>query len=143
MTSSSFLPFAAGFFSLLLAVVSLLRRKPSPAAWCFFAGMAALGIDSVFTGLSLRATQLGDVVDWLTPAFIVKSFVPVIWLGFSLTYSRSDYREFLTRWRIPLALVGLLPIGLSLGFREQLFQVVAGDTGRRAGGCSSVRWPRR
>jgi hypothetical protein len=65
-----FLPFAAGFFSLLLAVISLLRRKHVPAAWCFFAGMAALGLDSVFTGLSLRATQLGDVVDWLTPAFI-------------------------------------------------------------------------
>ena len=97
------LPFAAGFFSLLLAVASLLRRKPSPATWCFFAGMTALGIDSIFTGLSLRATPLDEVIYWLTRAFIVKSFVPVIWLCFSLTYSRSDYREFLTRWRVPLA----------------------------------------
>ena len=47
-----------------------------PAAWCFFAGMAALGLDSIFTGLSLRATQLGEVVDWLTPAFVVKSVHP-------------------------------------------------------------------
>jgi putative PEP-CTERM system histidine kinase len=114
------LPFAAGFFSLLLAVISLLRRKPSPAAWCFFAGMVALGLDSVFTGLSLRATQLGEVAEWLTPAFIAKSFVPVAWLGFSLTYSRSNYREFVARWRIPLVFLGLLPIGLSLGFFEQL-----------------------
>jgi putative PEP-CTERM system histidine kinase len=82
--------------------------------------MAALGLDSVFTGLSLRATQLGDVVDWLTPAFIAKSFVPVVWLCFSLTYSRSNYREFLARWKIPLALLGLLPIGVALGILEQL-----------------------
>src|SRR5712691_6490196 len=104
----------------MLAIVSLLRRKPSPAAWCFSAGMAALGLDSVFTGLSLRATQLGEVAEWLAPAFIAKSFVPVLWLCFSLTYSRSNYREFLARWKIPLAFLGLLPIGLSLGFLDQL-----------------------
>src|SRR5438093_5834169 len=114
------LPFAAGFFSLLLAVFSLLRRKRSPAAWCFSAGMAALGLDSVFTGLSLRATQLGEVAEWLAPAFIVKSLVPVVWLCFSLTYSRSNYRAFVARWKIPLAFLGLLPIGVSLGFLEQL-----------------------
>lgn len=128
MTLFFFLPFVAGFFSLMLAGVSLLRRKPSAATWCFFAGMTALGIDSIFTGLSLRATQLGELVFWLTAALIMKSLVPVIWLCFSLTYSRADYRESLTRWRIPLAVVGLLPIGLSLGFHDQLFQVVPAGT---------------
>jgi putative PEP-CTERM system histidine kinase len=114
------LPFAAGFFSLLLAVVGLLRRKRSVAAWCFSAGMVALGLDSIFTGLSLRATQLGEAVEWLAPALLAKSFVPVIWLGCSLTYSRSNYREFLVHWKIPLAFLGLLPIGLSLGYLERL-----------------------
>jgi putative PEP-CTERM system histidine kinase len=112
-------PFAAGFFSLLLAVVSLLRRRPTPAAWCFFVGMVVLGLDSLFTGLNLRATQLGEVTEWLAPAFIAKSFVPVVWLAFTLTYSRSNHREFLVRWRIPLVLLGVLPIGLSLGLLEQ------------------------
>ena len=56
--------------------------------------------------------------------------MPAAWLGFSLTYSRGDYRESLARWRIPLAILGLLPIGLALGFREQLLQVVpAGPAG--------------
>jgi putative PEP-CTERM system histidine kinase len=111
-----------------MAGVSLLRRKPSVATWCFFAGMAALGIDSVFLGLGLRASQLGPLVYWLTAAFIVKSVVPAIWLCFSLTYSRANYREFLTRWSIPVAIFGLLPIGLSLGFHDQLFQIVPGAT---------------
>ena len=61
---------------------------------------------------------------------IAKSFLPAAWLGFSLTYSRGDYRESLARWRVPLAILALLPIGLSLGFREQLLQVVpAGPAG--------------
>ena len=69
------LPFAAGVCSLLLVVISLLRRAPTAATWCFCAGMVALGLDSTFTGLSLRAAQQGDVVGWLTPAFVANSFV--------------------------------------------------------------------
>ena len=95
MTPFLIVPIVAGVFSLLLAVSSLARRKRTPAAWFFFAGMIALGLDSVFTGLSFRAAQLGDVVAWLLPALVAKSFVPVTWLAFSLTYSRTNYREFL------------------------------------------------
>jgi signal transduction histidine kinase len=123
VTLFSFLPFAAALFSLILAVVSVLRKKPSLATWCFFAGMAVLGIDSLFTGLTLRATQPYEVLRELTLGLVVKSFLPAAWLGFSLTYSRGDYREFLSRWRIPLAIVALMPIGLALGFQQELLEV--------------------
>lgn len=103
------LPFAAAGCGFVLAVISVLRRR-TPATWCFFAGMLALGLDSLFTGLSLRAAQLGDVVGWLAPAFLAKSFVPVVWLCFSLTYSRSNYREFLARWKLPVFVLALLPL---------------------------------
>src|ERR1035437_6300750 len=93
--------------------------------------MVVLAIDSLLTGLNLRATQLSEALGALTLGLIVKSFVPAAWLGFSLTYSRGDYRESLARWRIPLAIFALLPIGLSLGFQQQLFEVApavaAGD----------------
>src|SRR5215203_633338 len=111
-------------FSLLLAGVSMVRRQPSPATWCFSLGMTALGLDSLMTGVSLRATDLADAVRWISASAIVKCFIPVIWLGFSLTYSRSDYRQFLYRWRVALAIVGLLPIALLLLFQDQLLQVV-------------------
>lgn len=121
------LPFVAGIFSLLLAAVSVVRTKPSPATWSFFAGMTALGIDSVLTGFALQSTRLEDVIGWMTVASVVECFIPVIWLCFSLTYSRSGYREFLSRWRPALILVGLLPISLWLIYRGQLVQVVPGE----------------
>jgi putative PEP-CTERM system histidine kinase len=105
-----FLPFAAGVSSLLLAAVSLVRRRPTVAGWLFVAGMVTLGLDSIFLGLSLRATQQGDVVAWLTPSFLAKSFAPVVWLAFTLTYSRSNYAEFLARWRPVLAFLALFPL---------------------------------
>src|SRR5262249_26704650 len=105
-------------------------KKPSLARWCFFAGMAVLGIDGLLTGLSLRAIQLSEALRWLTLGLTVSSFVPVAWLGFSLTYSRGDYRESLARWSIPLSMVALLPIALSLGFQQQLLDVApAGQAG--------------
>lgn len=124
MTLFPLLPFLAAGFSLLLAVVSLLRKTPSVATWCFFAGMIALGADSLLTGIGLRATQADDVVFWLTAAFIVKSVVPVTWLCFSLTYSRTNIREVVTRWGLPLAAVCLLSVGLALGFHDRLLQLV-------------------
>jgi putative PEP-CTERM system histidine kinase len=134
LTLFSLLPFAAGGLSLLLAAVSVLRKKPSLATWCFFTGMVALGLDSILTGLAVRETRLEETVSWLTAGFVVKSVIPVVWLCFSLTYSRTNYREFLSRWRIPLLVVGLLPLGLSLGFHDRLFEVASGgapDTGWR------------
>jgi len=123
-------PFAAALLSVLLAFASVLRKKPSPASWCFFAGMLVLAADSVFTGLGLRAAQLPEAIRWLALALVAKSFLPLPWLAFSLTYSRGDYRASLSRWRLPLAVLGLLPIGLALGFREQLLRVVpAGPAG--------------
>ena len=124
MTIFYVLPFAAALLSLLLAVASVLRKKPSPATWCFFAGMTVLSIDSLLGGVSLRATELPDALRWLTRGLIAKSFLPIAWLGFSLTYSRGDYRESLAGWKVPLSILSLVPIALSLGFREQLFQVV-------------------
>jgi putative PEP-CTERM system histidine kinase len=117
------LPFAAAIFCVLLALTSLARRKRSPARPWFIIGMLALALDSLLTGLSLHTSQPAELVSWLTYGFTVKSLVPVVWLGFTLTYSRGDYRTRLAQWRIPLA-VGLLPFVLALAYRDRLFQLM-------------------
>jgi putative PEP-CTERM system histidine kinase len=99
--------------------------------------MVVLGVDSLFTGLRLWATEVLEVLDWLTLGLIVSSFVPAAWLGFSLVYSRGDYREALARWKIPMVIVILLPIGLSLGFQRRLLEVVPVEP---AGGEMELRF---
>jgi putative PEP-CTERM system histidine kinase len=88
--------------------------------------MTLLGIDSLCAGLALRAATPFEVSHWLTLGLVAESLVPAAWLGFSLTYSRGDYRESLTRWRIPLAIIAVLPVVFSLGFQQQLFDLVPG-----------------
>ena len=79
MTGLFLLPFTAGILSVLLAVAGLVHRKRSLAAWCFFAGMMALGAKSVFTGLRLRAFPFEEAVSWLTRESLVEAFLPAIW----------------------------------------------------------------
>lgn len=131
MTLFGSLPFAAAVLSVLLAFASVLTaKKRSASTWFFFAGMILLGVDSLLTGLILRAAELFDVLRGLAFGLLIKSFVSAAWLGFSLTCSRGDYRESLAHWKLPLAIIALLPIGLSLGFQQQLFHVVpAGPAG--------------
>ena len=140
MTLFSFLPWAAGVLSLITASVSLLPRRSSPARWYFFAGMALLGIESLFTGLSLRAAHLSEMIRWLTPGLIVTSLIPGIWLGFSLTWSRPvpNYRESLTRLKIPIAIVALLPVVLLLVFRQQFPDAAGEEAHLRFGAMANV-----
>jgi putative PEP-CTERM system histidine kinase len=121
------LPFAAAFCATLVALATLLRPKRSPAGWLFFAGMLALGVNSLFTGLSVRSTDPGEAVRWLSRAFAVESALAVIWIGFGQTYSRGNYQRVRT-WGPPAFwLVALVAIGASLGFADQLFSVGPGD----------------
>lgn len=118
-----FVPFAAAICGVVLAFASLLRRKPSRATWCFFAGMIALSIDTLLTGLTLSAADAQDGIWWVRVSLISKSVIPAIWLAFSLTYSRGDATTG-RHWKVVLLIIGLLPATLAIGFANQLLQVV-------------------
>jgi len=91
--------------------------------------MAVLAVDSAVTGIILRTGDpYGTTLDeWLRVSFIVKSFLPVIWLGFSVTYSRGGQagqraRLHALRWE---TIAGLIPILLAAGFGDRLFRVAS------------------
>ena len=115
------LAFASALCSGVLAVVVILRERRSVASWCFFAGMLGLAVESAFVGMSLQARSLERVAYWQNLALAAKSFLPAIWLCFSLTYSRGNYREFLKRWCYILAATLLLPVLLLVNSHGELF----------------------
>ena len=125
MNTDQILVFAGALFSGALAFIVSWRERGSVAHWSFAAGMAVLAIESIFNGLSLNTTSVEEMVYWQDWGLISLSFLPGIWLLFSLSYGRGNYREFLDKWRIFLVLAFLLPVGLVVLFQRKL--IVSAD----------------
>jgi len=112
MKIAAMLAFAGALFSGALAFMVCWREHKSIAHRSFAAGMAVLAAESIFNGFSLHTTSVKEIVYWQNWGLVSISFLPGIWLLFSLNYGRGNYREFLKRWRIALVLAFLLPIAL-------------------------------
>ena len=110
MNANTTLAFTAALFSLALTLAVIFRKQRSVANWCFSAGMTALAIESIFGGLSIGASEPEVSAFWESLATVPKSFLPGIWLFFSLTYSRANYRDFLVRSRWLVIGAFLIPL---------------------------------
>ncbi|HEV3410779.1 MAG TPA: histidine kinase N-terminal 7TM domain-containing protein, partial [Chthoniobacterales bacterium] len=115
--------------SAVLAVVVLLGKQRSFARWSFAAGMLVLAIESLVNAVSFEAASLVATARWQAMAVFVKSFLPGVWLCFSLSYSRGDSREFLRRWRAVLVAAFLLPVVSAILLRGEFGSVVQQDDG--------------
>jgi len=104
----------AAFLSVGLALAGVLMRRHSVAAWCFVAGMLTFSVEAWLTALSLAADTAEGVQRWQTYVLWVKTLVPASWLAFSLSYSRGDYRGYLSRWRWTVLATFLLPVGVGI-----------------------------
>src|SRR2546428_6735393 len=102
----------------------MLRKRHSVAGWCFSVGMATLAIETLLDGISFSKPLPEKVAFWQNLALFTRSFLPGIWLCFSLTYSRGNFREFLARWRVLLVPSLFLPIAVAIGLRCELINIL-------------------
>jgi putative PEP-CTERM system histidine kinase len=75
--------------------------------------MAAMAVESVFSGLSLGGS-LEELIYWQHWRLATMSFFPGIWLYFSLTYGRGNQRVFVKHWRWLLGAFFLVPLSLGI-----------------------------
>ncbi len=124
MSPNTVLALAAGMSSAALAAAAACRKQRSLATWCFSAGMLIFASESLFGAIASDAPLPEKAAFWGTFALVAKSFLPGIWLTFSLTYSRANYRDFLVRSRWLLLGVFLVPL-LSLAAIYRPFFYIA------------------
>src|SRR5215472_13181663 len=99
MNVSSALGYAAALSCSIVALAAVIRTRHTFASWSFAVGMFLFAIESLLTGFSFRADAPDTIAFFQTLALLTKAFLPGVWLVFSLTYSRANYREFLARSR--------------------------------------------
>ena len=123
MNIRSVLALVAATLSAALAVAAACRGRRSLATWCFSAGMLSFALESLSGAMWLAPSIPERAAFWGDIALVTKSFLPGIWLCFSLTYSRGGPCGFPVRSRFLVLGALLVPVGVSLLLREQLAPV--------------------
>lgn len=109
---------ALGGITLALAV--FLRGPKSLAINVFSIGMILLSLEAIMVALGFQAKSQEQVRFWQIARFQVNALLPGVWLLFSLSFARGNYREFLILWRSILILAFILPVGVAVGGHTRL-----------------------
>jgi len=115
------IPFIAAFFGIFLAAFVLYRDRFLFVHRVFALGMVALAAESVFTGLCMDAIMPEDVSRWLYLRNFATAILPGIWLLFSLSFSRANYREFISKWKWVCIAFFALPLATVIFFNNAFF----------------------
>ena len=119
------LALAAAAFSLALALAGSCRKKRSLSTWCFAVGMLVFALENLFGAMWREEVVAEKAAFWGSLTLVMKSLFPGIWICFSLTYSRGNARTVPLRSRLLILATLLIPVGISLIFRNQLLPVSA------------------
>jgi putative PEP-CTERM system histidine kinase len=127
VSPNTVLVLAAGMFCAALAATAACRKQRSLATWCFSAGMLVFALESLFEAIASNALLPEKAAFWETLCLVTKSFLPGVWLTFSLTYSRANYRDFLARSRWLVVGAFSIPLLSLAALYRSFFYVVAYD----------------
>jgi putative PEP-CTERM system histidine kinase len=123
MKISFIISFVVLLFCIGLTVLVLARDRRSFVHWTFAIGMIALGLEAGFLGLSFQSSSEFQMLYWQRLRIGATSFLPGIWLVFSLSYGREEsYKELLGKQKWIVAGIFILPIILSTFFRKSFFK---------------------
>lgn len=128
MNSAQLLLMTAAVFSTGLAMAVLFRARGSLARWSFAAGMLVFASESICAMIALSAVTPEEVRLRQGIILALRTLIPSIWLVFSLTYSRGDYRQHLVGSRVLLAAACLLPFLAVLLFQREALEVIADES---------------
>ena len=123
MNAAALLAIASAIFCGVLALLTVWREKRSIIHLAFVAGMLALAVETVFRSLSWSAAGIQETVGWQYAGLAATALLPGLWLFFSLSYGRGNYREFLKRSQSLLLAIFLIPVILVAVAAEELFSV--------------------
>ena len=127
MNSATLLLGSAALLSTGLAIAVLFGVRASVPRWSFAAGMLIFAVESVCGAFAVNGNAPETVRLWHAVILASRTFIPAVWLVFSVTYSRGRYVEYLARSRFLLIGACLLPLLGPVLFQDSTLNAVAND----------------
>ncbi|MGZ3797842.1 MAG: XrtA/PEP-CTERM system histidine kinase PrsK [Pseudobdellovibrionaceae bacterium] len=122
MTLYELFSLIAALFCGGLAISVFLWDRRSFVHRVFALGMIVFSVEEVVSVLSYRAILPVNIDHWQRIKFIVTAFLPGIWLLFSLSFSRANYKKYLAKWRWVVVGSFVFPLTLITLFGDQFFR---------------------
>jgi putative PEP-CTERM system histidine kinase len=119
MTSAAILDFSSAALGLMTAGIVGLRQR-SLAGRLFAVGMAGFAVNAALAGWIASMSSFQDILWAEQVSLAVMSLQPGVWLLFSVTYGRGNYREFLAQWRWIIVGAFVIPVIMLALARGQL-----------------------
>ena len=121
MDLNSFLSFLAAISAAGMAGFILYRDPRSFVHRIFAGGMLVMAAEAGLIGLGFYENSYIEITPWQRYALIPYGLSPGIWLLFSLSFARGNYREFLRRWKWVIIGAFALPLLPIILFPEEIF----------------------
>lgn len=117
----SFISYLAALSSIGTALLVLFRDPHSFVHRTFAGGMAILAAQAALTGLGFQDISYVEVIPWQHYQLIPYALSLGVWLVFSLSFARANYREFLDQWKWVILAFLVLPLIPPVLFWEQVY----------------------
>ena len=121
MTLNTLLSLFAALFSAFLAFFVLLKDRHSFVHRTLAVGMMALASEAIFTGLSFHTLLPAKVELWQRMRLFATAVLPGLWLLFSFSFARENYKEFLAKWKWFILSLSLLSLSIVVLFAHSFF----------------------
>ena len=121
MNFSVWISFVAATVTAGIAVLALWRDPRSFVHRVFAGGMALFALEAGLSGLAYLGPSADEFLYWRRFQFLLASFVPALWLLFSVSFARANYPEQISRWKWVLIPSLVLPVTLVILFGDAFF----------------------
>ncbi|MGZ6237023.1 MAG: XrtA/PEP-CTERM system histidine kinase PrsK [Syntrophales bacterium] len=104
-----------------VAVMALYRDPHSFVHRVFAAGMGLLALEAGMSGFVYQAQSIDKFLFGYMAQLIVASFLPALWLMFSVSFARANYSEQISKWKWILFVAFILPVSMVTVFIDAFF----------------------
>src|SRR5690242_19560578 len=106
MPISTVISYAAAYLCLIVAAAVLIRDRHSFVHRTFAVGSCIFAAEELLRAFSYAAVLPADVLYWQKRVITVSALIPAVWLAFSLSYARVDWKRHLFKWKWVLLVFG-------------------------------------
>ncbi|HEX7534627.1 MAG TPA: XrtA/PEP-CTERM system histidine kinase PrsK [Syntrophales bacterium] len=104
-----------------IAVMALYRDPHSFVHRVFAAGMGLLALEAGMSGVVYQAESIDKFLFGYMMQLVIASFLPALWLMFSVSFARANYSEQISKWKWIILMALILPVSMVTLFVNYFF----------------------